>query len=783
MIGAKRNAFPVLGCLGVLIALVSAFGQVPGVMNHQGRILRNNRGLDGAAQFKFALVNSTGTESYWRNSVDANSDGEPDRSVTLSVSRGLYSVLLGDTNLTDMAMLPPAVFTNATLFLRIWFNDGVASFERLIPDQQVAAVGYAIMAGTVPDASLTAAKFAPGALVASNLNGALIPAQIPDLDATKITSGLLHTNRIPNLDASQIASGSLSTNRIPPLDASHIESGTFAPTRIPVLDAAVIGTGVLNAARLPGLSATQITSGVLDTARFPLLDASQIGAGTLDANRIPGLDAEKITSGTLNAARLPGIDGAQITSGTFSSARIPPLNANQITAGTLNPNLIPALDAGSIASGTFPAARLPANVAYTDPHISGLSAQIANLTAQVNALSGGAGSLPAGAAIVSSQVNDPVLMASGFEVFMNVPSPSWSTSSAADGLTARLEHAAVWSPGLGKMFAWGGQLGANTFSETGGLYESASDSWQPITTAGAPSARRGHSMIFDGVKEALIWGGFTEVGYANSGARFDLELGSWTPMSTVGAPAGRDGHAAAWLNSAMVIWGGRNSTGPLGDGAIYSRGTDQWSAVPAANAPSARFGASAVTAGNRVLIWGGTGIGGALNTGAQLEFPLGSAAPPSGWNTITTLNAPTARTGHAAVWTGSRMIVWGGRNGGTFLGDGALFDPNTGAWTPITSVGAPVARADASVVWTGQEMLMFGGETPGGATATGAAYNPATNRWRPLSSAGNPAARSGASAVWTGSELILFGGQSGASPVAALQRLAPQPTWYFYRKL
>src|SRR5689334_18254559 len=90
MIDAKRTAFPVIVCFGALLALVSAFGQVPGVLNHQGRILRNNRGLDGAAQFKFALVNSSGAESYWKSAADANSDGEPDRAVTLSLSRGLY---------------------------------------------------------------------------------------------------------------------------------------------------------------------------------------------------------------------------------------------------------------------------------------------------------------------------------------------------------------------------------------------------------------------------------------------------------------------------------------------------------------------------------------------------------------------------------------------------------------------------------------------------------------------------------------------------------------------
>ena len=133
------------------------------------------------------------------------------------------------------------------------------------------------------------------------------------------------------------------------------------------------------------------------------------------------------------------------------------------------------------------------------------------------------------------------------------------------------------------------------------------------------------------------------------------------------------------------------------------------------------------------------------------------------------------------------MIVWGGKNGGTFLNDGGLFDPATGLWAPVSTQGAPTARADAAVVWTGQEMLVFGGETAGGATATGAAYNPVTNRWRPLSSEGNPVAplaRMGASAIWTGSEFVLFvGGEPGASPVAALKRLVPQPSWYFYRKL
>lgn len=79
-------------------------------------------------------------------------------------------------------------------------------------------------------------------------------------------------------------------------------------------------------------------------------------------------------------------------------------------------------------------------------------------------------------------------------------------------------------------------------------------------------------------------------------------------------------------------------------------------------------------------------------------------------------------------------------------------------------------------------MIVFGGDTSSGATASAAAYNPKTKQWRALSNNGNPMARSAASAVWSGTELLVFGGQSNGQVLAALQRLNPQPTWYFYRQ-
>ena len=52
-----------------------------------------------------------------------------------------------------------------------------------------------------------------------------------------------------------------------------------------------------------------------------------------------------------------------------------------------------------------------------------------------------------------------------------------------------------------------------------------------------------------------------------------------------------------------------------------------------------------------------------------------------------------------------------------------------------------------------------------------------------VSGVGGPLARTKPAVVWTGTEVMVFGGQSGGQRVASLQRLSPQPAWYFYRKL
>ncbi|HVM60704.1 MAG TPA: hypothetical protein VMV72_07540 [Verrucomicrobiae bacterium] len=141
----------------------SAFSQVPGILNYQGRIVDNGTNFDGTGQFEFALVNPGGTTNYWSN--DGTPVGQPASAVSLTVTKGLYSVLLGNTTVSNMTVaIPAGVFANSNVLLRVWFNDGTNGFQQLSPDQQLGAAGYALQAQNAAVAA-TANSTSPSSLI------------------------------------------------------------------------------------------------------------------------------------------------------------------------------------------------------------------------------------------------------------------------------------------------------------------------------------------------------------------------------------------------------------------------------------------------------------------------------------------------------------------------------------------------------------------------------------------------------------------------------------------
>jgi N-acetylneuraminic acid mutarotase len=187
---------------------------------------------------------------------------------------------------------------------------------------------------------------------------------------------------------------------------------------------------------------------------------------------------------------------------------------------------------------------------------------------------------------------------------------------------------------------------------------------------------------------------------------------------------------------------------------------DTWTLTSTTNAPTARLGNTAVWTGSEMIVWGGADSNNTpLNTGGRYNPGTDS------WTATSTTNAPTARGSHTAVWTGSEMIVWGGFNSNnTPLNTGGRYNPGTNSWTATGTTNAPTARGSHTAVWISSEMIVWGGQGTGIINFnTGARYTPSTDSWTPTSTTNAPEARRFHTAVWTGSEMIIWGGvnQSG----------------------
>jgi hypothetical protein len=173
----RRLALTVIGFWSNIFLL---HAQVPQLINYQGRIVTGGTNFDGLGGFKFAFVNAAGSVSLWSNDGTSMAGSQPAAQVTLTVTKGLYSVLLGDTSIAGMTVaIPATVFTNSDVRLRVWFNDNVAGFQQLTPDQRIAAVGYAMMGANVPDGTITSEKIAAGAVGTTQLaDGAVTGGKI-----------------------------------------------------------------------------------------------------------------------------------------------------------------------------------------------------------------------------------------------------------------------------------------------------------------------------------------------------------------------------------------------------------------------------------------------------------------------------------------------------------------------------------------------------------------------------------------------------------------------------
>jgi len=315
---------------------------------------------------------------------------------------------------------------------------------------------------------------------------------------------------------------------------------------------------------------------------------------------------------------------------------------------------------------------------------------------------------------------------------------------------------AVWTGS--EMLVWGGGPFPQDFANYGGRYDPATDTWKPIGTWNAPENRLRHTAVWTG-SEMIVWGGEGEgLDQTATGGRYNPATNTWSSTALAGAPTARYYHTAVWTGSEMVVWGG--CTDALcnvlaATGGRYDPSSDGWTSVATGSAPAGRYGHAAAWTGSEMLVWGGW-------TGSQSESTGGRYDPVAdSWQATSTAGAPDGRFFHSAVWADDRMIVWGGNEGEfstVFFNTGGRYDPVGDQWFPTATGGAPSGRDGHRAVWTGSEMILFGGFDGANEVATGGRYDPLADNWSPTSTVNAPSPRTIPNLVWTGSEVVVWSG-------------------------
>jgi len=305
----------------------------------------------------------------------------------------------------------------------------------------------------------------------------------------------------------------------------------------------------------------------------------------------------------------------------------------------------------------------------------------------------------------------------------------WKAVGSFNAPSAREANSAIWTGS--RMIVWGGvgfhgAVLSNTVYNDGGIYDPESDTWTRVAALGAPSPRCYHTAVWTG-SEMIVWGGSskavssppTDYHDLNTGGIYEPVSNTWRPISTAGAPSPRDRQTALWTGSRMIIWGGDDGKeNDLSTGGIYDPVTDSWEPTSNVGAPSGRDDNAGVWADAKMIVWGGYAGDHVTDTGGIYD-PVADS-----WTATSTAGAPSARELVNGIALRGHLIVFGGWNGHADVNTGGIYDPESDTWTATPILGAPSGREEASAVSTGSAMIVWGGYDGDHNVNSGGVYTP-----------------------------------------------------------
>jgi hypothetical protein len=357
--------------------------------------------------------------------------------------------------------------------------------------------------------------------------------------------------------------------------------------------------------------------------------------------------------------------------------------------------------------------------------------------------------------------------------------PGWMTIPEAP-ISARFQHTAVNLDG--EVLIFGGFQGDSEASGAA-IYDPSSGRWRPA--ADPPGDMR---------SAVAVWTGSVVFALDTKGDLFSYnpEGDRWSTLAR--SPLATSGNAVT-----AVVWTGKALLGvhrfggdpdvPAAHPVSYDPTNDAWTEYDDDSVVLSSFGDAVWTGDELIAVGTSAGSG---STHPALEVTAFS--PDSGWSEIPTppLVQPTARSLGYSVWTGSELVVGGGKTWSdeavqlaadlarenreptadeirvlepSPAFDAAAWNPETRTWRRLPDAPVPATGLDRyAEPWTGREVVTWEMDPADAQKLTGrlVLLDPTTGSWR-VSTSPPFGYQQDAPATWTGHEVVIFSGEPTSS--------------------
>jgi hypothetical protein len=334
----------------------------------------------------------------------------------------------------------------------------------------------------------------------------------------------------------------------------------------------------------------------------------------------------------------------------------------------------------------------------------------------------------------------------------------WVQVNTLTAPPGRTSFAMAFDSNRGKVVLFGGD-GGFSVGPLGDTWEYDGVSWSQVSTATTPSARFGHSMVFDSSRgRAVLFGGATENQATQQQVVHDdtweYDGLSWIAGTSPVSPPPRAEYALAFdsFRRRTVMFGGSTTGGVLGDTWEYDG--NLWVATAAASAAPVRSNAAMVydSSHQRAVLLGGLDV---------THYGLGDTWQWDGaaWANVTPDPPLPARSHAATAYVSSLpgVFVFGG-SGYQELSDSWSWN---GVWTELADAGAPSPRSQHAIAYDSarDRVVLFGGQDSS-ANIIGDTWEWDGINWSGQLSTPSPGPREGQVLVYDAArgQSVLFGG-------------------------